>query len=208
MKYDNLFVVDVEATTPTPASGDMTEFAVGHVNSGSVFYARLWRSHPDPEVPARPVLDLSPFGEPYRTPMTAVYSMDEVAGSTVADVYPEPTINQGSFGHVFHELHSWIKDTHPGSGTLVSDNPAYDAMWLNFYSDQFTGRIPLGFSGRRIGDFAAGLEGNWSGGKKWKNLRSPFRHTHNPADDVMGNISALRKLLAIDRDEQNGNRFA
>src|SRR3989338_10868116 len=42
---------------------------------------------------------------------------------------------------------------------FVSDNPAYDWQFINYYFHLFLGRNPFGHSARRIGDFYAGLVG-------------------------------------------------
>ena len=39
---------------------------------------------------------------------------------------------------------------------FVSDNPAYDFQWINFYFWRYFGMNPFGHSGRRIADFYAG----------------------------------------------------
>ena len=78
--------------------------------------------------------------------------------------------------------------------TMVSDNPAYDWQWINFYFWKHLGANPLGFSARRIGDFAAGLERDFTKGNDWKRLRRT-KHDHNPVNDAMGNAEALEELF-------------
>lgn len=78
---------------------------------------------------------------------------------------------------------------------MVSDNPGFDAMWLNCFFHQHLGYSPLGYSSRRIGDFFAGLSGNWRKSSNWKSLRKTS-HTHNPVDDCMGNIEAVACAVA------------
>ena len=81
---------------------------------------------------------------------------------------------------------------------FVSDNPAYDFQWINYYFDKTLGRNPFGHSGRRISDFWAGLHGDWSNTQKWKRYRvTP--HDHNPVHDAMGNVEAFAKILEIAR---------
>jgi hypothetical protein len=79
---------------------------------------------------------------------------------------------------------------------LVSDNPAYDFMWIACLHDEEGLENPFGHSGRRIGDYAAGLAEVWTKSNYWKRLRKT-PHTHNPVDDAMGNAEALRALLDI-----------
>lgn len=79
---------------------------------------------------------------------------------------------------------------------FVSDNPAYDWQWVNFYFDKFSIKNPFGFSARRIGDFAAGLSKKWTNTSSWKKYRKT-KHTHNPVDDAMGNVEAVKRLFEI-----------
>ena len=76
---------------------------------------------------------------------------------------------------------------------MVSDNPAYDFMWIAFYFDKYLGRNPLGHSARRISDFYAGLTKNWRNTQRWKKWRvTP--HTHHPVEDCRGNVEAFRTM--------------
>lgn len=78
--------------------------------------------------------------------------------------------------------------------TMVSDNPAYDWQWINFYFWKYFNENPLGHSARRIGDFYAGLRGNFKRQSDWKNLRvTP--HDHNPVNDARGNLEAFREMV-------------
>jgi hypothetical protein len=84
----------------------------------------------------------------------------------------------------------------PKPWVLVSDNPAYDFMWMACWFDEMGVENPFGHSGRRIGDYAAGLAEVWTKTSAWKRMRKT-EHTHNPVDDAMGNAEALRSLLDI-----------
>jgi hypothetical protein len=79
---------------------------------------------------------------------------------------------------------------------MISDNPAFDFMWLACFFDTFAEPNPFGHSARRIGDFYAGLTNDWRGAnRKWKRLRvTP--HTHNPVMDALGNVEAFAKIVA------------
>ncbi len=56
------------------------------------------------------------------------------------------------------------RGTSPVHGVLVfvSDNPAYDWQWIAGMFDRAGLDNPFGHSGRRISDFWAGLNGDWS----------------------------------------------
>lgn len=81
---------------------------------------------------------------------------------------------------------------------FVSDNPAYDWQFINYYFHLFLGRNPFGHSARRIGDFYAGLTGDFTNSSSWKKLRvTP--HDHNPVNDAMGNLEAFERVLSGER---------
>lgn len=83
-----------------------------------------------------------------------------------------------------------------GRPIFVSDNPAYDFMWIACAFDQVGIPNPFGHSGRRISDFYAGLEGDFTKTQNWKKWRvTP--HTHNPVDDAMGNAEAFAVMLGL-----------
>jgi len=91
-------------------------------------------------------------------------------------------------------LRSWLKTNVKGRPVFVSDNPAYDFMWMAYFLDKELGENPFGHSGRRIGDFWAGLNNDWSNTQKWKRFRvTP--HDHNPVNDAMGNVEAFRTII-------------
>lgn len=93
----------------------------------------------------------------------------------------------------------WVESTTEGNPVFVSDNPAFDWQFINYYMHYYLGRNPFGFSARRIGDLYAGLLKDSRTANNWKKLRQT-KHTHNPVDDAMGNAEALHeiaKLMAI-----------
>lgn len=81
---------------------------------------------------------------------------------------------------------------------FVSDNPAYDWQFINYYFHLFLQRNPFGHSARRIGDFYAGLVGDFYAAQKWKRLRIT-KHTHDPVDDAMGNAEAFTRIIRGER---------
>lgn len=98
----------------------------------------------------------------------------------------------------------WLRD-HCGSSrpVFVSDNPAYDWMWIAAMFDKAEMANPFGHSGRRISDFWAGLNCNWSNTQEWKKWRKTA-HDHNPVNDAMGNAEALEKILELAKKKRNG----
>src|SRR3989338_8515595 len=102
----------------------------------------------------------------------------------------------GATKETFENFDNWILSaTEKGFRPLfVSDNPAYDWQFINYYFHLFLGKNPFGHSARRIGDFYAGLVGDFTNASSWKKLRvTP--HDHNPVNDAMGNLEAFERLL-------------
>ena len=98
----------------------------------------------------------------------------------------------------FDAFRTWVSQF-PPPAVFVSDNPAYDWQWINFYFWRYHGQNPFGCSARRIGDFYAGLVGDFRvPGGKWKRLRIT-KHDHNPVNDAMGNVEALDRMLKGER---------
>ena len=99
---------------------------------------------------------------------------------------------------VFTDFDAWLTTHSRGRPIFVSDNPAYDFMWIADGFHKHLGYNPFGHSGRRISDFYAGLTHNWTNTQKWKRLRiTP--HTHNPVMDAMGNMEAFERLMKGER---------
>jgi hypothetical protein len=71
-----------------------------------------------------------------------------------------------------------------------------------------TGAHPFGHSGRRISDFWAGLNRNWSETQGWKRFRRTA-HDHHPVHDAMGNVEAFEEIMrrAKARDHAPGQRL-
>jgi hypothetical protein len=90
---------------------------------------------------------------------------------------------------------AWLKD-HLGSmqPVFVSDNPAYDWQWIAGMFDRAGMDNPFGHSARRISDFWAGLNRNWTETQGWKRFRKTV-HDHNPVNDAMGNVEAFDEIL-------------
>ncbi len=99
----------------------------------------------------------------------------------------------------FGEFALWIAKTNTKQRPVfVSDNPAFDWQWINYYFWKYFNSNPFGHSARRIGDFYAGLMGDFRQTNSWKNLRiTP--HTHHPVDDAMGNVEAFKRMINGER---------
>jgi hypothetical protein len=103
---------------------------------------------------------------------------------------------------VFEQFFRWIRQRSDEKRALfISDNPAWDWSWINhgFHLAGLTN--PFGHSGRRIGDFYAGLCGDFTASTSWKALRMTI-HDHNPVNDAMGNVEAFQRMLHGERAQK------
>src|SRR3989338_4529440 len=91
---------------------------------------------------------------------------------------------QGATKETFKKFSDWLNQF-PGRLIFVSDNPAYDWQFINYYFHKFLGSNPFGHSARRISDFYAGLMGDFAETQSLKKLRIT-EHDHNPVHDAMG----------------------
>lgn len=170
------FIVDVEADGPAPGLYSMVSFAAIELTAagpGQTFFA-----------------ELAPISDRY------VESALSACGLTRAQTleYEAPSVVMSRFAH-------WVEQFAPSPRQVfISDNPAFDWQFINYYLHAFTGSNPFGHTARRIGDFAAGLERNFTASSRWKRLRKT-KHTHHPLDDVRGNAEALYALAAAHRVE-------
>lgn len=98
-------------------------------------------------------------------------------------------------GTVMAEFSRWLRALGDSRLVMVSDNPAFDFMWIADGFDRAGLPNPLGYSARRIGDLHAGLSGNWLDTNGWKALGSTT-HDHNPVNDALRNAEAFEELLA------------
>jgi|SRR3990167_863699 len=94
----------------------------------------------------------------------------------------------------FEDFKLWLEVINNGGRLIfISDNPAYDWQWINFYFWKYFGANPFGFSARRIGDFYAGLVGDFHKSSNWKRYRRT-KHDHNPVNGAMGNAEAFATI--------------
>ena len=100
---------------------------------------------------------------------------------------------------IFEKFDKWLMEVLKGEKPIfMSDNPAFDWQWINDGFWSTLGKNPFGHSGRRIGDFYAGLVGDFMDSNSWKKLRVTL-HDHNPVNDAMGNLEAFERLLNGER---------
>lgn len=99
---------------------------------------------------------------------------------------------------LFRKFDAWVKGCGKGRPIFVSDNPAFDWQWINDGFHLHVGQNPFGHSARRLGDFYAGLVGDFRETQAWKRLRRT-PHDHHPVNDAMGNLEAFERMLNGER---------
>lgn len=100
-------------------------------------------------------------------------------------------------------LNEWIESfIGDGRAVMISDNPAYDFMWIAGMYDEAGLDNKFGHSARRISDFYAGVQLKWSDTQSWKTLRDTV-HDHNPVNDAMGNVEAFAKIQEMVKEKKN-----
>jgi len=102
---------------------------------------------------------------------------------------------------VMLEFKEWIEKNSVGSPVFISDNPAFDWQWINYYFHRFVGENPFGFSARRIGDLYCGMVKDAGKNAEWKRLYRKTVHDHTPVNDAKGNAEALH------RGDRNNHTF-
>lgn len=116
---------------------------------------------------------------------------------TKLDTFAEYPPSITKWKAAMQDFYAWIK-RFPQPYIFVSDNPAYDWQWINYHFWHELGHNPFGHSARRIGDFYAGLVGDFRAASKWKKLRIT-KHDHMPVNDAMGNVEAFARMLKGER---------
>lgn len=163
-------VVDVEADGPCPGEYSMVSFGAVLLNKelNKTFYRKV-RPVTNRFVPA--ALAISGFSRAEH------------------ETFDDPSLAMREFAW-------WLGENIKGRPIFVSDNPAFDWQFINYYFHRFVEHNPFGFSARRIGDLYAGMVGDASKSNEWKKYRVTT-HTHNPVDDARGNAEALLKFREL-----------
>ena len=161
-------VVDVEADGPIPPDFSMICF-------GAVVVEPTLTKHFYGEV--------APISDRTNLAAAAISGISRAQHETFED--PEAVMRRFAL---------WIKSASKGRPVFVSDNPAFDWQWINYYFHKFTGDNPFGYSARRISDLYSGLVKNAYA--PWKHLRKT-KHNHNPVRDAIGNAEVLLQMPSM-----------
>lgn len=158
------FVVDVESDGPIPFVNSMVCFGAVKVdeNLTTTFLGKT-----------------KPISETYIPEALAVSGISRIEH----EKFDDPK-------EVMKNFAEWIAANNSnGRPIFVSDNPAYDWQFINWYFHYFHGSNPFGFSARRIGDLYCGMQKDIHA--PWKRILRKTKHDHNPVNDAKGNAEAL-----------------
>ncbi|MBK7362847.1 MAG: 3'-5' exoribonuclease [Micavibrio sp.] len=92
---------------------------------------------------------------------------------------------------VMEKFAKWVSENSVGKPIFITDNPAYDWSFINYYFHYYLGKNPFCFSVRRIGDLYCGMVKDSYA--QWKWLRKT-KHDHHPVNDAKGNAEALLEM--------------
>ena len=160
----SLYIVDIESDGPAPGLYSMVSLGCVRV---------------DRELTTTFKATFAPISEQWESDALAISQITREQHSA----YPDPATGMSAF-------RDFLAETSRGRPVFMSDNPAFDWQWVNYYFHRYIGDNPFGYSGRRIGDLYAGLKGDFAAANAWKSLRKT-EHTHDPVDDAIGNAEAL-----------------
>lgn len=163
----SLVAIDVEASGPCPGEYSLLSIGAVMVRDGlkDHFYAELEPTAPGVVNEAMAVNNLNYL---YMKKLSPKFHPSEV---------------MGRFG-------DWLRDYSHKRPIMLSDNPAYDFQFINYYFWKYCDGNPLGWSARRIGDIYAGLNGDLFSAGDFRQLMIT-EHTHNALDDAMGVAEAM-----------------
>lgn len=163
-------VVDIESDNQSPATGSMVCFGAVLVNDTSkTFYGKT-----------------KPVRSGWNAEALAIsgFSREE------HEQFDDPK-------EVMEKFAEWVESVSDGKPTFISDNPAFDWQWINYYFHKYLGRNPFGFSARRIGDLYCGMVKDASKNYEWKKKYRKTIHDHNPVNDAKGNAEALLAMKQL-----------
>lgn len=161
----SLIVVDVESDGPIPNKYSMVCF-------GAVI--------------VEPSLSKTFYGE--TSPVSDLWIPESLA---ISGISREKHLSFDSPEKTMLDFKKWISENSNGKPIFISDNPAYDWQFINYYFHFYTDSNPFGYSARRIGDLYCGMVKD--GFAKWKHLRKT-NHDHHPVNDAKGNAEVILEM--------------
>ena len=162
--------VDIEADGPAPGIYSMISFGAVIVENGlqNTFYAEL-------------------------KPISDIWVPDALA---VSGFTREQTLKFPDPVDAMQNFEIWLNKHVQGRPIFWTDNPGFDAGFMNYYFWKYLNRNPFGWSAAGIGSFYKGIRKDVYA--NFKHLRET-KHTHNPVDDAKGNAESLLKMFEMTR---------
>lgn len=161
-------VVDVESDGPIPGKFSMVCFGavVVEPSLSRTFYGKT-----------------KPISSDWNPEALAVsgFSREDHEG------FEEPKVIMEAFA-------KWLSENSINKPIFISDNPAFDWQWINWYFHTYFASNPFGFSARRIGDLYCGMKKDAGVNYEWKRILRKTSHDHNPLNDALGNAEALLEM--------------
>lgn len=164
-------VIDIEADGPIPSKYSMVCFGA---------------------VVVEPTLSKTFYGK--TKPISELYIPEALAVSGFSrsehEQFDDPE-------QVMIQFNDWIKQNSIKNPVFISDNPAFDWSFVNWYFHYYLGQNPFGFSARRIGDLYCGMKMDAGKNSEWKKKFRKTKHDHNPVNDAKGNAEALLEMQKL-----------
>lgn len=98
---------------------------------------------------------------------------------------------------VMYEFGRWIELNSKGKPVFISDEPACDWQWINWYFHRYLGHNPFGYVARRIGDLYCGMKMDAGLNTEWKKLFRRTKKETNPVHIAKESAGALLALQAM-----------
>lgn len=91
----------------------------------------------------------------------------------------------------------WLTEVAQGDRLrFVSDNAAFDPMFVFWYLHHFVGTCQFGFGALSLTSLYAGITGEMKRANEYKKKYRTVGHSHNALDDSRGNAGALRTMIS------------
>ena len=196
MPVKKYIAVDVEASGPVPGKFSMLSFGACAVGGGGeCFYAELRPISENYDIAAMRVgsAGLKCIRRVKKMPEYDVKS-EKFSPDYVLDVL---SVAGKKPKTAMKEFADWVSGvSKKKTAVLVSNEPAFDGMFIHWYFGTFYGGPdPFGHGGEHMGSLYRGLVKDLDAGAMKK--LGEGRHTHNALDDAKEQAKAFSKLLKM-----------
>lgn len=139
-------------------------------------------------VVVEPALNRTFYGQLCPISLNYIESALAVSGFTREKVMGFPSPHK-----TMSEFYQWLIEIQKEDEAIIllSDNPAFDWQFINYYLWHCCNANPFGHSARRIGDIYSGLVKKLAASSNWKKKFRKTKHDHNPLHDALSNAGAF-----------------